>query len=502
MELSYNLSTPQCILHWFRHRPDAVALIEAGRAYSYGDLGVGVVRYVKTLRATGLRPGMLLGVSCRNRYLHLLVLLSAEILGAPTLSLAPTEIAAHDPILHRCDMLCVQEPGIEESSLPTETALLNLTQETIDRIGRIPVLAGDLHLLDHCPTDHTVVTLVRTSGSTGRPKVMAMTHGNTRHLLRRTAWQPSDPGYAWNFLNLYGFSNRSSYQETSIALRAGRTVVSSALWSIFTDMRRFDEFRTTLVSGDAVRLVHAIPSDWIEPRSGLIHIKGGAIPPAIRERLEREVVTHVYHNYGANETSRMTIVDAQGVGTVLPDVSVRIVMDDGNEAPPGQSGLIEARALGMVESYLWDDAATRAAFREGWYRTGDVGFMPAPGKLVVVGRADDWVNLGGVKFSPHAIEERMRAIAGVDDAVLLSLPDASGHDQLHVVLQSSDPGVARRCTDQLISILSGQVSSFIPHVLAALPRTDTGKVRRPILRQQLAPRGAAPPGWDGSAPLR
>jgi acyl-coenzyme A synthetase/AMP-(fatty) acid ligase len=486
MALSQSLSTPQCILHWIGYKPNAVALIEADRAYSYGDLGVGVVQYVKTLQATGLQPGMLLGVACRNRYLHLLVLLAGEILGATTLSLAPAEIVARDPVLERCDMLCVQEPSVEETGLPPGGAILQLTQPTIDRIGRIAVQGSDLALLDHCPPADTVVTLIRTSGSTGRPKMMAMTQANTRHLLRRTASQPNDPGYAWNFLNLYGFSNRSSYQETAIALRAGCTVVSSSLGSIFTDMQRFAQFRTTLVSGDAVRLVHAIPTDWIGPKSGLIHIKGGAVPTPIRQRLEREVVTHVYHNYGANETSRMTNVDAQGVGTLLPDVTIRVMTDDGHEAPIGCPGQIEAKAAGMVESYFWDTAATEAAFRDGWYRTGDIGFMPAPGKLVVMGRADDWVNIGGIKFSPHDIEQRMQAIEGVEDAVLLSLPDAAGHDRLHVVLQSQDRAMADRCRDRLVSILSGHVALFVPHVLTALPRTGSGKVRRGELRGLLA----------------
>ncbi len=477
------LSTPQCILHGINHTPDAVAVIEGTRHYTYGDLGVGIVQYVKALRATGLRPDMLMGVACANRYLALLVLFASEIIGATTLSLSPAEVGANDPILVRCDLLCV---GQEGSVPPDRGGVLHLTQDVIDRIGRTPVSASDFALLDHRPADDAVVTIVRTSGSTGRPKVMAMTYANTCTLIELTAWQPSDPGYEWHFLNLYGFSNRSSYQESSIALRSGCTVVSSTLGSMFTDMERFAQFRTTLVSGDAVKLAHMIPPGWVGPKTGLIHIKGGAVPPAIRARLLRDVVTHVYHNYGANETSRMTIIGDDGVGTVLPDVTIRIMTEDGTEAAPGETGLIEAQARGMVDGYLWDEAATRAAFHDGWYRTGDMGFMPAPDQLVVLGRADDWINLGGIKFSPQAIEQRMKEIAGVEDAVLLALPDPAGHDRLHVVLQSRDARLADRCQQALITILSGHVSLFIPHVLADLPRTDTGKVRRMVLRRLLA----------------
>lgn len=482
-ELPYSLSTPQCILHWVRHSPNAVAVIEADRPYTYGDLGVGIAQYVKALRATGLRPGMLMGVACANRYLCLLVLFASEIIGATTLSLAPGEVGSGDPVLARCDLLCV---GMEGTPPPDRGGILHLTQAVIDRIGRTPVGAGDLGLLDHCPDTDTVVTLVRTSGSTGRPKVLAMTHRRTMALLERTAWQPSDPGYEWNFLNLYGFSNRSSFQESSIALRAGRTVVSSGLGSMFTDMERFGQFRATLVSGDAVRLAHAIPPGWSGPRTGLIHIKGGALPDAIRDRLRRRVVTYVYHNYGANEVSRLTIIGDDGVGTLLPGVRIRVVTDDGTEVPQGETGLIEARARGMVDGYMWDEAASRTAFRDGWYCTGDMGFMAGPDRLVVLGRADDWINLGGIKLSPQAIEQRMKEIDGIEDAVLLAWPDAAGHDRLHVVLQSPDSQVVERCRDRLIAILSGQVTSFIPHVLTALPRTETSKVRRRVLAEMVA----------------
>ena len=66
--LPYTLSTPQCILHWVHRTPDAIAVIEGARHYTYGDLGVGIAQYVKALRATGLRPDMLMGVACANRY--------------------------------------------------------------------------------------------------------------------------------------------------------------------------------------------------------------------------------------------------------------------------------------------------------------------------------------------------------------------------------------------------------------------------------------------------
>lgn len=485
-----SLSTPQCIRHWIERQGDAPAIIERDRTVTYRELGVGIVRFVKALRASSMQPDMLAGIVCEDRLVHLRLLLACEILGVTTVSLPRSAIVTNDPILARCDTLCL---GAEQAPDQVRPAggLLHLSRSFLAWTESLPFTPADLTLLDHRPADDTVVTLVRTSGSTGRPKVLAMTHGMTRRLIERTTWQPDDPGYAWNFLNLYNFTNRSSYQESAIALRRGRVLVLSGMDTVFADMNRFGQFRTTLVSGDAVRLAQSIPAGWSGPRAGLVHIKGGALGPRVRARLRALVVRHVYHNYGANEVSRLTILDDDDVGTLLPGVAIRIMTEAGQPAPPGETGLIEARAPGMVTSYLWDPETSGQAFQDGWYRTGDIGFMPAPDRLVVLGRADDWVNLGGIKFAPGPIEHRIAELPGIEDAVLLSVPTPSGQDVLHVVLQSADASVAQRHRDALITILSGHVDQFIPVVRPSLPRTETGKVRRMVLRHQLAQRSDA-----------
>jgi len=485
-----DLSTPQHILHWARRRGDAVAIVERDRTTTYRDLAMDVARFVKALRASSWSAGMLAGIACDDRHVHLRLLLACEILGVTTISLAGSALASDDDVTRRCDVLCLGAEHTPDAARPGQ-GLLHLSSSLLGRIGQLPVSPSDLALLDHRPTDDTVVTLVRTSGSTGRPKVLAMTHGATRRLIERTTWQPNDPGYAWNFVNLYNFTNRSSYQETAIALRRGCTVALSSMDTVFHDFARFEQFRTTLVSGDAVRLAQAIPPGWSGPRDGLVHIKGGALRPRIRAMVRRFIVRHVYHNYGANEVSRLTILDDDDVGTLLPDVEIRIMTEADQPSPACETGLIEARAPGMATSYLWDPETSAQAFHDGWYRTGDVGFMPAPDRLVVLGRADDWVNLGGIKFAPGPIEHRIADLPDIKDAVLLSIQAPSGRDILHVVLESAVPDAERQHRDALIAILTGHTDIFVPHVLPSLPRTETGKVRRGLLRDLLAQRTGA-----------
>jgi acyl-coenzyme A synthetase/AMP-(fatty) acid ligase len=482
-------STPQRILHWIERAPHAPAIIEPDATYGYGDLGVGIVQWARALAASAVGPGLLVGLQHEKRYLHLLLIQACQLLGATSVSLSRADIAAGDPILARCDFLCLQHP-----TRPAEAGVLHLTQEIIDRVARLPVGPADLRLLDRCPSDSDILRLVRSSGSTGQPKVMAMSHAAMGRLLAKTLHLPNDPGYDWNVLNLYDFTLRSALQETEIALRLGLTAVSSTLETLWADMRRFPHCRVTLVAGDAIRLAArlgpdparaGVPADDNGPRAAVLSVKGGALPAAVRASLRQRVATHVYHSYAANETHRVAMIGDDGLGIVEPGMRVRITGEDGAEQPPRVIGRIEI-APPLVDAYLWDPAATAAAFRDGWYRSSDLGLMPEPGRLLYLGRSDDMVSIGGIKFAPHALEERIRALPGLRDAVLLALADRDGIETLAVVLETDMTRLEPPLREAIATILIGSASRFTPYLMASLPRTGTGKPRRAALRSRLA----------------
>jgi acyl-coenzyme A synthetase/AMP-(fatty) acid ligase len=433
---------------------------------------------------------MLVGIECERRYLHLILILACEIIGATSVSVTQADVAAADPILSRCEFLCVgrlPEHAMHPVGHPVghTAGLLHLTQQVIDRIARLPLPHGGLSLLDTCPHDQQILRLVRTSGSTGRPKAMAMSQQATRRLLHHTTLCEGVPNYEWNFINLYDLALRSALMESSLALRAGKTVVSSHFETVFADMARFAECRVTLVSGDAARLVETRPAGWPGPHPCLLAVKGGPLSPAIRKTLLREVATDVAHTYAAIETYRLTMIDETGEGTLCPDVSIRIVDSNGRMLADGQVGLIEARSATMADGYLWDPDATRAAFVDGWYRTNDIGYLAAPNRLVVLGRADDVLNVGGVKFAPLPLEQRIKAIEGVNEAVLIAMPNATGMDELNVVMELQASARLQPIRARIGEIVAPYVRIYHVHDVASLPRTTTGKVRRNDVRALL-----------------
>src|SRR3954449_5887221 len=137
----------------------------------------------------------------------------------------------------------------------------------------------------------------------------------------------------------------------------------------------------------------------------------------LRERLGAVVQV----TYSSNETNTVCFVDNGNVGTLIDGAEVRIVDHAGETLTQGQTGLVQVKTQTMAKAYWNDPARTAAAFVDGWYRTSDTGYIPEPGKLVVLGRADDMLNIGGVKVPPAPLEDAVKAIPGVIDAVLLNV---------------------------------------------------------------------------------
>lgn len=474
-------STPHCVSYWIERKPEALAISEYGRDYAYRDLGAAIVRFVQVLAATAAGPGMLVGIECDNRFLHLALMLACRAVGATSVSLSAMDVETGDPILSRCGLLCVRHPPAGRAE-----GLLVLSQDTIDRIMGRPIHAADFAVLAREELAPAVPRLTKTSGTTGRPKVMPATAEMARAMLAADLNDPDDPGIAWNYLCVYNFTFRGAQRETELALRLGGTVVFTDAVAMLSEMDRFAGFRTSIMPGDVVRLVEAIPPEWRAPRTGFLAVKGGAMPAGIRATLESRVASHVEHHYATNETHVLALIGHDGLGRVTRHARIRIVDESGMELPAGETGLIEARTPYMATGYLWDEEANALGFRDGWYRTNDLGRLVAPGLLELLGRADDMVILGGLKLAPQSLESRIRDIPGIRDAVLIAIAGADGHDRLFAVVESDDPDIGESARDQVARILAPHIGGSVPIVRRRMPRTETGKVRRAALRDELA----------------
>ncbi len=349
------------------------------------------------------------------------------------------------------------------------------------------------------PRDDDPAVIIYTSGTTGRAKGAVLSHGNlaanAAHLV--DAWQITARDRYLAVLPLFhvhGLGNG----------------VCSWLWSgcrmrlhdKFDQARApewFREFRPTLFFG--VPTIYLRMLDWpmaLAPVIGTdmrLFVSGSApLPAHVLEAFRARYGHTILERYGMSETL-MNLGNpydgerrAGSVGLPFRGVTARIVDDSGTAVADGSVGQLEVRGPNVFREYWRNPDATSQAFRDGWFRTGDLAERAADGYFTLRGRAGDLIISGGFNIDPREVEEVLLEQAGVREAVVVGVPDAM-RGEVPVAYVVVDPATVTN--DALRAACSRALASFkVPRAfvhIAALPRTALGKVQKHLLPPWSAP---------------
>lgn len=219
---------------------------------------------------------------------------------------------------------------------------------------------------------------------------------------------------------------------------------------------------------------------------------GGARPAAeLVQALRRRVPGRLIHFFGATELLPYAMACEVENPSDLDWLQVQegreaqVVREDGQPCAAGEPGQLRVR-LGPLDSHAYlDDPETSArVFRDGYFHPGDLAERRADGRIRVLGRATDVVNIAGRKLPSAPLEDRVRRAFGVAEVCAFSGPDASGDNALFVVIETPRPLSVQGLQQGLDELSPGHV-----HIvqLARLPRTanGTGKIDRLALRRQV-----------------
>ena len=215
-----------------------------------------------------------------------------------------------------------------------------------------------------------------------------------------------------------------------------------------------------------------------------------ALPVSTLERW-REITSHtLLERYGMTEIGMALSNPYRGervpgsVGRPLPGVDVRLVSDDGEDAAAGMPGGIEVRGDNVFVEYWGKPEATREAFRDGWFRTGDTAVVENS-VYRILGRTNvDILKTGGHKVSALEIEETLREHPAVVECAVVGVPDDEWGERVAVALVCKGENMPD--LEQLRAWAKERMAVHkIPSrllVLDALPRNAMGKVTKPAVR--------------------
>jgi acyl-CoA synthetase (AMP-forming)/AMP-acid ligase II len=177
-------------------------------------------------------------------------------------------------------------------------------------------------------------------------------------------------------------------------------------------------------------------------------------------------------------------------GRPIPWIELRVIRTDGVPATTGEVGEVQLRGPALCRGYV-DPAAHAAAFdAEGWFKTGDLGFVDARGYLTITGRLKDVIIRKGENVSAVEIEDILYAHPRVADVAVVGLPDAE-RGELVCAVVTAKPGEPPIGFEEMVEHFrrARVMAQKIPErleVVDAIPRNATGKILKQVLRQQLS----------------
>jgi crotonobetaine/carnitine-CoA ligase len=380
-------------------------------------------------------------------------------------------------------MLEDEESGSQDASgiapLAGAAALGALLRQSAETRPAVTIEAGD-------PS-----TLLYTSGTTGRPKGALFTHGRTGtsglHFIAALGLTPDD-----TILAVTPLFHGNAWGAVVTALYAGSTVAfprafhASEFWPLV-----HESGATVLYTLGTIlaMLLTREPSD-LERHNPLRVILGLGSAPIREQIIRRFGVVDVAECFGATDAGVVTITPLGAAprpgscGPPVPGVKVRIIADDGRELGPRQVGEISVHSPAHMAAYFKDPEQTAQALRDGWFYTGDLGYVDEDGWLYFVDRKRDVIRRGGENISSVLIEKTLREHPRVVEAAVIGVPDPVLGQEIKAFIVGNGPLTA----EELRRFAAERLARFqVPRLWefrSALPKTPSQRVEKYKLRQE------------------
>jgi len=470
-------------------------------AWSFADIDGLADGFAALLAAHGVVAGDRVAVMMSNRVEFVIAVNAVSKLGAASVLLSPAWKAAE--VEHAVNLTAPVHAVADGTGVALLRTRLAGGVTDVDAAelrsapGRPPSTTRPIE-----ETDEAV--LVFSSGTTGLPKAVRHTHRSIGHAIAHWC-DVLDLGSDDRFQVATPPSHILGLLNLLAAASAGATVRLHPRFDLGELLRRIETDRVTLemaVAPIAIAMAN-LPDLEDYDLSSLRYIMWGATP--VNETVARVVSERTgvrwLPAYGASEVPVIACNPVRepgawrldSAGLPVPGVELRVAdLDTGRIVEPGETGEIQVRSPSAMAGYLPDEA-TAGAFADGWYRTGDVGWLEAEGWVHLTDRSKEMIKVNGFQVAPAEIETVLLGHPAVLDCAVFGLPDERA-GELPVAAVQADP--ARPVTaGELQQLVAETLATYkqLRHVVFvdAVPRLPSGKALRRQLRDEWVPALAA-----------
>jgi malonyl-CoA/methylmalonyl-CoA synthetase len=481
--------------------PDRLCLRFESEQWAYGRLRERAENFATALKASGLLPKERVALFLGNCPEFLVAYLGTHLAGGVVVPVntqyRKTELRHifGDAGVRMCLTDANVRPELEgvREDLPNLETVVEVGEELQDFLGAAPnTYEGGL------PDGEDLAAIAYTSGTTGRSKGAMLLHRNLVANAEAvcTAWRWTADDVLLLALPLFHVHGLMVGAHGTFFAGAGaelhRKFDAATVYDALLDGRVTMFFGVPTMY---TRLLREAALREERPRPLRLYVSGSApLSPQTFDEFERLFGERILERYGMTETVMNLTNPYDGerkpgtVGMPFPGQEARVVDVKSREPlPAGEVGEIEVRGPHVFAGYWKRPDATEESFDEdGWFRTGDLGYVDEEGYFTISGRAKELIISGGYNVYPREVEEVIEGCPGVSEVAVVGLPDPEYGERVVAAVVRDYPDLSAAkvkefCRETLASYKKPRDVVFVD----ALPRNALGKVLKHEVRDRL-----------------
>lgn len=488
--------------------PKRTAIIDAEGTLTWGEIDRRTDRITRALRDDGIEDDDVMGILCRNHRGFVEALTVAGKLGTDAVLLNTGFSGPQLGEVARREGVTVL---VHDESFADEVAASALA----DEIRRYRTWTGDdadtaaggvasfdvlaetgVDAPVDAPASHSAVVIL-SSGTTGTPKgakrsidrekAKASMQANLAVLTRIPVRSGAATLISAPLFHTWGFTNLlvASMMAAPMVLRE-RFDPADAVETMARE-----QVRTFVAVPAMLQRILDLPEERLRAHDTssleVVALSGSALPGGLATRWMDVFGDNIYSLYGSTEVAAVAIADPGDLraapdtaGPPLPGIEVRLLDEDGDEVPHGETGRIFVRSGMLFDGYT---SGGSKAVVDGYMSTGDLGHFDGDGRLYVDGREDDMIVSGGENVYPQEVEEVILGHETISDAVVFGVPDDQFGQRLVAVVVAASG--ADPTEDDIKDWVRSNLARYkVPREVRfrdELPRNPTGKLLRRVL---------------------
>ncbi|MEH2042168.1 class I adenylate-forming enzyme family protein [Nostoc sp.] len=493
----------------FQLYPDKIALIFEENSFTYKQLNQLANRLANSLSGLGIKKGDRVVLFLPNIPEFIISYLGILKIGAVVVSvnvmLKSNEVSY---ILNDCaaKAIITTESLVEnvpEADLPELQHILIAEGSTKKGITLAKLMESASGNADAIEIDrHTPASIVYTSGTTGFPKGATLSHGNIISNMysqnRCCGMQPDDRLLL--YLPLFHCFGQNAILNA--ALNVCATIILKRRFDFEQILNAIATHQVTMFFGVPTVFINLLNSDLSGYNlNGVRYYFSAAAPMPIEvaQTWRDKYGKVINEGYGLTETSPCASYNHDlkyklgSIGAPIENVEMKVIDDNGRQVELGELGQIVIRGPNVMLGYWNRPLETAEVIKNGWFHTGDIGWVDEDGFFYIVDRLKDMINVSGFKVYPTEVENVIYQHSSVTEVAVYGIKDAIKGEivQANIILKQgkiiSEEQILKFCSERMAKYKIPCAINFVD----SLPKTPTGKILKRVLRQQSSSQLAA-----------